>query len=160
MTHLCRDSDRRFLFRGWNRLCLHAASLNAAEDIYPAVARSAAGAARAERAEIKDSEPAVGVDESKASKHAGAAARAARGAATTATERGFHQADAVSNEGAGIMPAVEEEERARLDRRNRVLGLVVRCRRPQENRASSLLASHCSCRKHSRYYQLRVCCSP
>lgn len=30
-SRACKDRDRRFLFRAWNRLCLHAASRNAAE---------------------------------------------------------------------------------------------------------------------------------
>lgn len=96
--------------------------------MYPTVADSVGGAARAVRAEVKDSESVVGVDESKASKHADAAARAATGTTTMPTERGLQQSAAVSDGGTGVMPAEEEEERARLDRRKRVLRLVVRCR--------------------------------
>ena len=126
MAYLCRDSRRRFLFRGWNRLCLHAASLNVVEAVYPAAAGSTASAARAERTAVKDSEAMIIVDESTASKQVVETVRAARG---TTTERGVHHQATTPSEGSeGLTPADEEEERSRRDRRNRVLGLVVRCR--------------------------------
>lgn len=46
ITRACRESDRSLLFRGWSRLCLHAASLSAAEGASVAAA-TASGTARA-----------------------------------------------------------------------------------------------------------------
>ncbi|CAM9154775.1 unnamed protein product, partial [Laminaria digitata] len=47
-----RDRDRALLFRGWSRLCLHAASLSAAEG----ASAAATAAARAARAEAMETE--------------------------------------------------------------------------------------------------------
>lgn len=49
IARLCSDKDRRSLFRAWSRLCLHAASLNAAE----ASSATVTAAARAARAEAE-----------------------------------------------------------------------------------------------------------
>lgn len=46
------DRNMRFLFHGWTRLCLHAASLNAAEGASSA-ATAAARAARAEAEQLR-----------------------------------------------------------------------------------------------------------
>lgn len=54
---MCRDKDRRLLFRGWNRLCLHAASLNVAEGALAA----ATAVARAARAKAEQEETAAAV---------------------------------------------------------------------------------------------------
>lgn len=124
MAYLCRDSDRRFLFRGWNRLCLYAASLDVVGEVCPDAAGSTASSTRAEIAEVEDSEAMTAVDEPTASKHVVSAVSAARG---KTTERGVHHDATVrSEESEGLAPAEEEEERARRNRRNRVLGLVVR----------------------------------
>lgn len=50
IARLCRDSDKRSLFRAWSRLCLHAAALNAADGA-SAAASAAARVARAESVE-------------------------------------------------------------------------------------------------------------
>ena len=51
ITRFCRDRDRARIFRGWSRLCLHAASLSAAEGTLAATA--AAGAPRADEIETE-----------------------------------------------------------------------------------------------------------
>ena len=53
MARVVGDSSRRLLFRGWSRLCLHAAALNAVEGAYSAAtatARAARAVAEEERA--------------------------------------------------------------------------------------------------------------
>lgn len=65
------DGDRRLLFRGWSRLCLHAASLNAAE----AASASSTAAARAARAEAMDKQAAVAEEKAEARERAAAKAR-------------------------------------------------------------------------------------
>lgn len=52
MARVVGDGNRGLLFRGWTRLCLHAASLNAAEGASSA-ATAAARAARAEAEEMR-----------------------------------------------------------------------------------------------------------
>lgn len=57
---VCRvvgDSSRRLLFHGWNRLCLHAASLNAAEG----ASSAATAAARAARAKAEERRTAAAI---------------------------------------------------------------------------------------------------
>lgn len=55
ITRVCGDRDRSLLFRGWSRLCLAAASLNAAEG----AAAAATAAARAARADAMEKEAAA-----------------------------------------------------------------------------------------------------
>lgn len=55
ITRMFRDKDRSVLFRGWSRLCLHAASLTAVEG----EAAKAAAVARAIRAEMLEKEAAA-----------------------------------------------------------------------------------------------------
>ncbi|CAN0394905.1 unnamed protein product, partial [Ectocarpus sp. 8 AP-2014] len=57
ITRVCGERDRALMFRGWSRLCLHAASLSAAEGA-SAAATAAARAARAEAME-KEAEAAA-----------------------------------------------------------------------------------------------------
>ncbi|CAM9376100.1 unnamed protein product [Scytosiphon promiscuus] len=52
ISRVLKGKDRRLLFHGWSRLCLHAASLNAAD----AAAATATAAARASRAEAEEKE--------------------------------------------------------------------------------------------------------
>ena len=52
ITRACGGRDRALLFRGWSRLCLHAASISAAEG----ASATAAAVARAARAEALDRE--------------------------------------------------------------------------------------------------------
>lgn len=67
------DKRRRLLFRAWSRLCLHSASLNAAE----ASLATATAAARAARVDAMEREAAIADD---------AAARAMTGASTAREE--------------------------------------------------------------------------
>lgn len=64
-----RDREKASMFRGWGRLCLHAASLSAAEG----ASASATVAARAARAEAVQTEAAAAADKAGALKRAGAA---------------------------------------------------------------------------------------
>ena len=50
ITRVCGERDRALIFRGWSRLCLHAASLSAAEGA-SAAATAVARAARAKAME-------------------------------------------------------------------------------------------------------------
>lgn len=62
ITRVCGDRDRLLLFRGWSRLCLHAASLNAQE----AASADATAAARAARAAAMDKEATAATERAKA----------------------------------------------------------------------------------------------
>ena len=64
-----RDGDRALMFRGWSRLCLHAASLSAAEG----ASASATAAARVARAEAMKTEATAAAEKAKAWKKAAAA---------------------------------------------------------------------------------------
>lgn len=55
ISRLCRERERALIFRGWSRLCLHAASLSAAEG----ASASATAMARAARAEAVKREAAA-----------------------------------------------------------------------------------------------------
>ena len=70
ITRIGRDRDRALVFRGWSRLCLHAASLSAAEG----ASAAATAAARAARAEAMETEAtAAAADKAEAWKRAAAA---------------------------------------------------------------------------------------
>lgn len=62
ITRVGRDRDKALVFRGWSRLCLHAASLSAAEG--PSAAATAA--ARAVRAETMEMEAIAAAEKAKA----------------------------------------------------------------------------------------------
>ena len=64
-----RDRDRALIFRGWSRLCLHAASLCAAEG----ASAAATAAARATRAEAMEMEATAAAEKAEAWKKAAAA---------------------------------------------------------------------------------------
>ncbi|CAN0273392.1 unnamed protein product, partial [Ectocarpus sp. 12 AP-2014] len=70
IARACGDTDKRSLFRGWSRLCLHAASLSAAEE---ASAAAATAAARAARAEAMEKEAEAAAEKAEAWKRAAAA---------------------------------------------------------------------------------------
>eukprot|EP00752_Nemacystus_decipiens_P010863 g9658.t1 len=74
---VCKEKDRRFLFRGWTRLCMHAASLNAVE----AAAAASTAPARVAEAETEPTHTAKGID-----RRVGAAERDARKHARRADE--------------------------------------------------------------------------
>ena len=64
-----QDRDRNLMFRGWSRLCLHAASLSAAEG----AAAAATAVARAARAEAMETEAIAAAEKAEAWKRAAAA---------------------------------------------------------------------------------------
>ncbi|CAM9128995.1 unnamed protein product, partial [Ectocarpus sp. 8 AP-2014] len=57
ITRVCGDRDRRSLFRSWSRLCLHAASVGAVDDV-SAAAAEAARVAKADAVEKQARTPA------------------------------------------------------------------------------------------------------
>lgn len=58
MGRVCRDREKRLIFRGWSRLCLHAASLSTAEG----TSAAATAVARAVRAEAIEKEAEVATE--------------------------------------------------------------------------------------------------
>ena len=69
ITRVGRDRDRALMFRGWSRLCLHAASLSASEGASAATT----AAARAARAEAIETEATAAVEKAEAWKRVAAA---------------------------------------------------------------------------------------
>jgi len=82
---MCRDKDKATLFRGWSRLCLHAASLSAAEG----ASAAATAAARATRAEAMQLEAVAAAEKVKALE---AAARTSADGAAGTGERAQREA--------------------------------------------------------------------
>lgn len=114
ITRVGRDRDRVLVFRGWNRLCLHAASLSTAEGASVA----AMAAARAVRAEAAETEATA------AAEKAGACRVSADMAASTdQTQGGATEA----------LPSVAE-----LEGREEAMGQVLREHR--EHRAKMLVS--------------------
>lgn len=72
IVRTCREKDRALIFRAWSRLCLHAASLSAAEG----TSASATAAARAARAEAMEKEAKAAAEKAEAWKRAAAASAA------------------------------------------------------------------------------------
>ncbi|CAN0575478.1 unnamed protein product, partial [Ectocarpus sp. 12 AP-2014] len=68
ITRVC-ERDRALTFRGWTRLCLHAASLSTAEG----ASAAATAAARAARAEAMEKEAKAAADKAEAWRRAAAA---------------------------------------------------------------------------------------
>ena len=69
MHRIVRNRQRRSMFRGWSRVCLHAASLSAAEG----ASAAATAIARAARAEAMQKEAQAAVDKAEAWRRAAAA---------------------------------------------------------------------------------------
>ena len=69
IARIGRERDRVLILRGWSRLCLHAASLSAAEG----ASASATAAARAARAEAMEMEATTIAEKAEACKRAAAA---------------------------------------------------------------------------------------
>ncbi|CAM9582087.1 unnamed protein product [Ectocarpus fasciculatus] len=86
IIRVCGESDRALMFRGWSRLCLHAASLSAAEG----AAAAATAAARAARAEAMEKEAKAAADKAEAWRKAAAASVEAAEARDKA-QRGTHE---------------------------------------------------------------------
>ena len=81
ITRVCGERDRALIFRGWSRLCLHAASLSAAEG----ASAAATAVARAARAEAMEAEAAAAAEKAEAWRRAAAAS--AKVAASRAREQ-------------------------------------------------------------------------
>ena len=107
-----RDRDRTLVFRGWSRLCLHAASLSAAEG----ASAAATAAARAARAEAMEVESAAAAEKAESSR------RAAAASASIAALKEHAQREAAEL-------ARREESVGQVDRqqRERRAKLLVRC---------------------------------
>lgn len=71
-ARICAQRSVRLLFRGWSRLCIHAASLNATEGAMA----SATAAARATRTEAMEEEAKAAAEKAEALKRAAAAGAA------------------------------------------------------------------------------------
>ncbi|CAN0508164.1 unnamed protein product, partial [Ectocarpus sp. 12 AP-2014] len=69
IIRVCDERDRALMFRGWSRLCLHAASLSAAEG----AAAAATATARSARAEAMEKEAKSAADKAEAWRKAAAA---------------------------------------------------------------------------------------
>ena len=107
-----QDRDRNLMFRGWSRLCLHAASLSASEG----AAAAATAAARAARAEAMETEAIAAAEKAEALKRAAAAS-----ADVAATK------EQAQREAAELVR--REESMGQLDRqhRERRAKMLVRC---------------------------------
>lgn len=112
ITRVGRDSDRALMFRGWSRLCLHVASLSAADGA-SAAATAAAGAVRAEAMET---------EATAAAEKAEARKRAAPASADVAATKEQAQREAAEL-------ARREESMDQVDRqqRERLAKMLVRC---------------------------------
>lgn len=109
ITHVWRDKHRQQLFRGWSRLCLHAASLNAAEGDSAA----ATAVARATRVETIGNEADA------------AAARVKTATATTPSEKEMQEVSGVSTLAGALQERVKVAERAARQEQERRAILVV-----------------------------------
>lgn len=86
VTRVCRERKRALVFRGWTRLCMHAASLSAAEG----ASAAATAHARAARAEAMEKEARAATEKAEAwrkAADASAQVAAAREQAQRATAR-------------------------------------------------------------------------
>ena len=112
VSHVCvkvsrvgRDRDRALMFRGWSRLCLHAASLSAAEG----ASAASTAAARAARAEVMEAEATAAVEKAEAWKRAAAASA---GVAATKEQAQREVAELARRE--EVMDQVDRQQRERL----------------------------------------------
>lgn len=71
IARIARDKDRALMFRGWSRLCMHAASLSAAEG----ASASATAAARSARAKAVEMEAIAAAKKAEAMKRAAAVSK-------------------------------------------------------------------------------------
>ena len=102
IARIGRDRDRALMFRGWSRLCLHAASLSAAEGALAA----ATATARATRAEAMETEATAAAEKAEAWKRAAAASA---DAAATAEQAQREKAELARRE--GTMDHVDQQQR-------------------------------------------------
>ena len=102
-----RDRDRTLMFRGWSRLCLHAASISAAEG----VSAAATAAARAARAEAMKTETTAAAEKAEAWKRAAAASAEAAASKEQAQRQAVELAQ--REEAPGQMLRQQREHRAK-----------------------------------------------
>ena len=76
ITRVCGERDRALIFRGWSRLCLHAASLSVAEG----ASAAATAVARAARAKAMEKEAEAAAEKAEAWRRAAAASAEVAGA--------------------------------------------------------------------------------
>lgn len=113
MSRISRDTDRRLLFRGWSRMCLHAASLNGTEGALAA----AAAAARAARVKALEIESAAAIENTEL-----------RGKAATATSWGedaTRRAVEAPQQATESKATTEDIRTAVLESRNRAIRFLV-----------------------------------
>lgn len=128
VIRVVKDRDRSLLLRGWTRLCLHAASLNAAEG----ASAAATAAARAARADAMQVEAAIATEKAEALRLA-AAARPEAAMAGAGREDDRKEVADVFTGVAELERRAEESERVTREQLKRRLKMAVRCnahRRP------------------------------
>lgn len=118
ISRMLGDKERSLMFRGWSRLCLHSASVNAVEG---ALATTTA-AARAVRAEAVEKEATA------ASEQAEACRRAATASAEAAavTEQARQEATGVVREAAKLTDRADELENSLKQEQGLRAGMLVR----------------------------------
>ncbi|CAN0449059.1 unnamed protein product, partial [Ectocarpus sp. 12 AP-2014] len=117
ISRVCGESDRAVMFRGWTRLCLHAASLSAAEG----ASAAATAAARAARAEAMEKEAKAAADKAEAWRRAAAASAEV----AEAREREQREAARGSVLAAELKLKVNDAEKAVRDRQLHRLKMLI-----------------------------------
>ena len=121
-----RDRDKALVFRGWSRLCLHAASLSAAEG----ASAAATAVARAARTEAMETEATAAAEKAEAWKKAAAAS-----------------ADvAAAREQAAREVAGASKSATKLERREEALGQELR----QERKRLAIILVRCCGARYSQ----------
>lgn len=128
MVHVCRDMERRHLWRGWSRLCRHAASLNAAGEM----SASRTAAARAAQAQVVKGDAIAATEKANAR---GELANASDEAETTAMARdeSLRQVDGSSTQAVKSGGRTEQLERGLQEYQKRRARVTVRYRRARSN---------------------------
>lgn len=118
ISRICRVKDRSLLFRGWSRLCLHAASLNASEG----ASAAATAAARAARADAMEKEAIAAAEKAEAWRKAAAASAAV----AAAREQAELEAAGVSMSTADMTEGAEKWKKVVRAQQERRAKMVVR----------------------------------
>lgn len=115
---LCSNRDRLLIFRGWSRLCFHAASLSAAEGASAAKTASA----RASRADAMEKEAAAAAIKAEAWKRAAAASAEV----AAAKEQAQRQVTGVPTLADDLQRQVKDSEEVAREQKKRRARLLVR----------------------------------
>lgn len=118
IVRTCGEKDRALLFRAWSRLCLHAASLSAAEG----ASASATAMARAARAEAMEKEAEAAADKAEAWRRAAAASAEV----AAAREKALREASRGSVLTAELQQTKEEMEQVARQQQLRRVKILVR----------------------------------